>query len=156
MAEEIADRIEKTIPPELRDKGEDGEDANNTVDTPFGPVPKEQLPAMLGQLKTQMDQMMQALQEAESGLEKERIKADSNERIALINADTKKDVEEIKGWISLMVSKMQPPPVLTARALDLGENTEQQATRPTETPPVDQAQPGALTGGENTGPEIAP
>lgn len=154
MADEIADRIEKTIPPELRDK-EDGEANDDTVDTPFGPVPKEQLPAMLGQLKQQMDQMGQALQEAENGIEKAKIDAASRERVAEINADSRKDVEEIKGWISMLVTKMQPPPALTAAAFDLGENAEQQNTRPMEPQPMDQTQPGTQTDGGDIGPEIA-
>lgn len=154
MAEEIADRIEKTIPPELRDK-EEGEANGDMVDTPFGPVPKEQLPAMLGQLKQQMDQMAQALQEAESGIQKAQIDAESRVRVAEINADAKKDVEEIKGWISMLITKMQPPPALTAAAFDLGENAEQSDTRPTESQPVDQAQPGTQTDGGDVGPEIA-
>jgi Phage P22-like portal protein len=154
MADEIADRIEKTIPPELRDK-EDGETADDTVDTPFGPVPKEQLPAMLGQLKQQMDQMQQALQEASSGIEKAKIDAASRERVAEINADARADVEEIKGWIAMLVQRMQPPPALTAAAFDLGENAEQSDTRPVGPQPMDQAQPGTQTDGGDVGPEIA-
>lgn len=156
MAEEIADRIEKTIPPELR-SDEDSGDNPNTVDTPFGPVPQEQLPAMLGQLKQQMDQMQQALQEAESGIEKEKIKAASAENVARINADSRQDVEEIKGWITMLVQRMQPPPVLTQAALDddSGENAEQQVTRPNGPQPMDQAQPGTSTDEGDVGPEIA-
>lgn len=155
MADEIADRIEKTIPPELRDKEEDGQ--SNTVDTPFGPVPQEQLPAMLAQLKQQMDQMGQALQEAESGIEKEKIKAASAENVARINADSRQDVEEIKGWIAMLMQRMQPPPVLTQAALDddSGENAEQQVTRPNGPQPMDQAQPGTFTDEGDIGPEIA-
>lgn len=156
MAEEIADRIEKTIPPELRDKDEEGDQAN-TVDTPFGPVPQEQLPAMLGQLKQQMDQMQQALQDAESGIEKENIKAASAENVARINADSRQDVEEIKGWISMLMQRMMPPPVLTQAALDdqSDENAGQQVTRPNGPQPMDQAQPGTFTDEGDVGPEIA-
>ncbi len=156
MAEEIADRIEKTIPPELRTEEEGGGKAD-TVDTPFGPVPQEQLPAMLAQIKQQMDQMGQALQEAENGIEKEKIKAASAENVARINAESKQDVEEIKGWIAMLVAKMQPPPVLAAAALDdqSGENAEQRDTRPVEPQPMDQAQPGTQTDGGDIGPEIA-
>lgn len=156
MAEDIADRIEKTIPPELRNDADGGEDAN-TVDTPFGPIPKEQLPAMLGQLKQQMDQMQQALQESESGLEKERIKAESAENVARINAESRQDVEELKGWVAMLVQRMQPPPVLTQAALTDGssENTEQRDTRPVDSQSMDQAQPGTFTDEGDVGPEIA-
>lgn len=158
MAEEIADRIEKTIPPELRtDEDGGGGEQDDTVDTPFGPVPKEQLPAMLGQLKQQMDQMQQQLQEAASGIEKEKIKAASAENVARINADSRQDVEEIKGWIAMLMQRMQPPPVLTQAALDddSGENAEQQVTRPNGPQPMDQAQPGTFTDEGDVGPEIA-
>lgn len=156
MAEDIADRIEKTIPPELRNDDDGGEGAN-TVDTPFGPVPKEQLPAMLGQLKQQMDQMQQALQESESGLEKERIKAESAENVARINAESRQDVEELKGWVAMLVQRMQPPPVLTQAALTdgSGENTEQRDDRPVDPQSMDQAQPGTFTDEGDVGPEIA-
>lgn len=155
MAEEIADRIEKTLPPELRADADGNEE--DTVETPFGPIPKAQLPAMLGQLKQQMDQMGQMLQEAETGLEKERIKAASAENVAKINAESKQDVEEIKGWIAMLLQHMQPPPVLTEAALDgeSGENAEQQVTRPDGTQPTDTAQPGTSTDEGNVGPEIA-
>lgn len=157
MAEEIADRIEKTIPPELRSDEDGGGEQNDTVDTPFGPVPKEQLPAMLGQLKQQMDGMQQQLQEAASGIEKEKIKAASAENVARINADSRQDVEEIKGWITMLLQRMQPPPVLTQAALDddSGENAEQQVTRPSGPQPMDQAQPGTSTDEGDVGPEIA-
>jgi len=157
MAEEIADRIEKTIPPELRSDDEDGGDGQDTVDTPFGPVPKEQLPAMLGQLKQQMDQMQQALQEAETGIQKEKIKAESAENVARINADSRQDVEEIKGWITMLLQRMQPPPVLTQAALgdEVSDNDEQPITRPNGPQPMDQAQPGTQTDGGDIGPEIA-
>jgi SAM-dependent methyltransferase len=114
MADEIADRIEKTIPPELR-KGEDGaeeEAGANMVDTPRGPMPKDQVGPMLAQMDQQMQQMGQQLQEASSGLEKARISADASVRVAEINATNRQDVAELQGMIQMLLQKMQPPPAL--------------------------------------------
>jgi hypothetical protein len=130
MADEIADRVEKTIPPELR-KGEDGQEETdeNMVQTPKGPIPKDQVGTMLEQMDQQMQHLNQQLQEASSGLEKAKIDAASRERVAEINAVSKADVAELQGWVQLLVSKLQPPPALTAQALTTGENDQQ----PTET-----------------------
>lgn len=129
MADEIADRIEKTIPPELR-KGEDSQEETdeNMVQTPKGPIPKDQIGTMLEQMDQQMQQLNQQLQEASNGLEKAKIDAASRERVAEINAVSKADVAELQGWVQLLVSKLQPPPALTAQALTTGEN-DQQSTR---------------------------
>lgn len=132
MADEIADRIEKTIPPELR-QDEDADDAaDDMVQTPQGPVPKEQVPALLAQMAQQMQEMQQQLQEAASGIEKAKIDAASRERVAEINATSKNDVAELQGWIQLLVQKMQPPPVLTAQALTTGENDGEASLAPQE------------------------
>jgi len=150
MAEEIADRVAKTIPPELRN-GEDGTDADdaNMVDTPFGKVPVSQLPDMLAHMKQQMEQMSQQLQEAASGIDKAKIDAASRERVAEINAASKADVAELQGWIQLLVQKLQPPPVLTAQALTRdpvdssagGEQVSDNAPQPAEQQQlVDQSQ----------------
>ena len=130
MADEIADRIEKTIPPELR-QDEDADDAaDDMVQTPQGPVPKEQVPALLAQMGQQMQAMQQELQEAASGIEKAKIDAESRVRVAEINAVSKQDVEELKGFVQLLVQKMQPPPVLAADAMVEGKATA--PSQPTE------------------------
>lgn len=158
MADEIADRIERSMPPELRD--EEGDDAGaNMVDTPRGPMPKDQVGPMLEQMDQQMQQLSQQLQEASSGIEKARIDSDTKIEVARINAEAKEDVEELKGMIQMLLVKMQPPPALVADvSADLaedGENTTQQTTRPADYPPADQAQQGAPTGGAESGQEIA-
>lgn len=149
MADEIADRVEKTIDPALR-KGEDGQEEtdDNMVQTPKGPIPKDQVGAMLEQMDQQMQQMGQQLQEATSGLEKAKIDAASRERVAEINAVSKADVAELQGWVQLLVAKMQPPPALTAQALSTGENDEQPSAAPAA--PVEQPMPPE--GGEQGAP----
>jgi hypothetical protein len=161
MSEEIADRIEKTIPKELRDDegGEEGGADANMVDTPKGPMPKDQVGPMLAQMDQQMQQLNQQLIDANNGIEKAHIDADAKIQVAKIQAENREDVEELKGMIQMLLAKMQPPPALVADvSADLyenGENAPQQITRPAGYPPADQAQQGAPTGVAESGPEIA-
>ena len=59
-----------------------------------------------------------SLKKAQSGIDKERIKAQSAENVARINAESRSDVEEIKGWIAMLIQHMQPPPILNAAILE--------------------------------------
>jgi len=159
MSEEIADRIEKTMPPELRDdEGGEGTDAN-MVDTPKGPMPKDQVGPMLAQMDQQMQQMGKELSDANTGMDKARLQSETQITIAKINAENREDVEELKGMIQMLLAKMQPPPALvsdvSADLAEDGENAPQQITRPAGYPPVDQTQQGAPTGVAESGPEIA-
>lgn len=131
MADEIADRIERTIPPELR-KGEDGseETPENMVDTPRGPIPKDQIGPMLAQMDAQIQEMGAALKESQAGIDKAKIDADSRERVAQINAVAKNDVAELTGMVQLLIQKMQPPPELAAKAMQTGDTS---AATPTTT-----------------------
>ena len=107
-ADEIAERVKRTIPPEiLGDEGEDGEK-------------QPQLPPQVIQIVQQAQQHINDLEaqlhDAKSGIEKARIAAASSERVAQINADSRQDVEELKGWIAMLVQSLQPPPALTSAA----------------------------------------
>jgi hypothetical protein len=160
MAEEIADRIEKTIPPELRDdEGGEGAANANMVDTPKGPMPKDQVGPMLAQMDQQMQQLHQQLVEANNGIEKAKIDADAKIQVANISAENREDVEELKGMIQILLAKMVPPPALVADvSADLSEddnNAAQPTTRPAGYPPADQVQQGAPTRVAESGPEIA-
>lgn len=120
MADEIADRIEKTIPPELRKEEGDQEDM---VDTPMGPVPKEQVGSILAQMQQQMQQMEAMLQEAQSGVDKAKISAEASIEVAKINAESKADTEELKGMIAIILQKLQPPPELASEvSSDMGKD----------------------------------
>ena len=59
--------------------------------------------------------------EASQGIEKERIKAASAENVARINATSRQDVEELKGWIAMLTQQMQPPPALAGAAMATGQ-----------------------------------
>lgn len=158
MSDEIADRIEKTLPPELRDQegGPDGE-----------PAGQPELPPEVQQQMQQMEQalndLMGQLDQAKSGIEKARIAADAQIQVAKINAENRSDVAELKGVISMLVQRMQPPPELAAEvAEDLQEGgegnepMEHDDFRPDAGPALDDGAPGDdLPLGQNSGPEIA-
>lgn len=118
-AEEIAERIARTIPPQVR--GDEGGDAEaGMVMTPQGPMPPDQAGQMIGQMMQALEQMQGALQEAENGLAKARIDAASREEVARINAVSRQDVEELKGVVTLLAQRMQPPPQLVNAAMQTG------------------------------------
>lgn len=132
-AEKIARRLKASIPPNITagDEGEDGQ--------PSGPPP---LPPEVEQALQNYDQMVEdlqmQLQEANNGLEKARIDAESREEVARISAQGKADAEEIKGYIQLLVQKMQPPPVLAAKAAETegSRPDDSQASEPGATGPT--------------------
>jgi len=130
-AEKIAERLRKTMPAELTKEG----DADGEEGPP--PLPPE-IEQALQNADKMVDQLQQQLQEAQSGLEKARIDAESREEVARINAQGKADAEEIKGMIQLLVAKMQPPPVLAAKALDTEDSrsTASQAEEPSANGPT--------------------
>jgi hypothetical protein len=155
-AEEIAERVARSIPPEIR--GDEEGKQSETVDTPKGPIPLDQVGPMLAQMDQQMQQMGQALQEAQSGIEKAKIDAASRERVAEINAVSKSDVAELTGLVQLLIAKMQPPPQLVAEAFTEGDGAQPSTSgepRSMPDPGVDSAQQGEATpSGENDGQEI--
>ena len=134
-AQGIADRIAKTIPPELRE-GEDDQQqqAAPMVQTPKGPIPVEQAGQMLVEMDQQITQMGQELTAAKAGTDKAQISAqasidkaniDANARVhvAEINATASADVAELRGMVDLLIAKLQPPPVLAQDvAQDLTED----------------------------------
>lgn len=149
-ASEIADRIKRTMPPNVT--GEEGDD--NTIPTPQGPIPIAQAPQLIATLMQQLQQCQQMLEKSgltkaqidaqtklqtnqadnEAMLEAERMRneraaADSQARseimreVAQINAEAKRDVAELTGLVNLLLQKLTPPPALAADvAGDLAED----------------------------------
>lgn len=143
-ADEIAERVAKTIPPELRDQGDE---QPQMVQTPNGPVPMEQAGQMLAELSMQVQEMGVALQEAQSGIAKAKIDAGAKIEVAEINAVSKNDVEELKAMVQLLVAQMQPPPVLVDKALTTGEDGGAEQPGPSSIPPVQASGPVAAPPG---------
>ena len=146
-AEEIAERIEKTLPPELRDKPEGDE-----IDPDAQQQQIDQQEQQLQQQDQAMQDLMAQLDEAKAGIEKAKIDAASRERVAEINANARGDVAELAGMVQLLLARMQPPPQLAGEvAGDMAEDE----SRPSAGPAPDQgAQGNNLPMGSNTGPEM--
>lgn len=113
-ADRIAKRFAAMLPPEVKaaEQEEEGEQE----------IPPH-VKAVLQNAAQEIQQLQQALQEAQSGIQQEQAKAQtilqkaqidaqSRERVAEINADTKRDVEELKGLVAMLIQQMQPPPQL--------------------------------------------
>ena len=80
-AEEIAERIKRTIPPNILGPDEN-DDQPPMVQTPRGPIPVAQAGQMLDQMNQQMQAMGQELSQAKSGITKAQIETQSAEKIA--------------------------------------------------------------------------
>ena len=78
--------------------------------------------------KQHIQQLESELRDAKTGIEKARISAESSERVAQINANSKQDVEELKGWIAMLMESMRPPPSLNAAAMKTQEQQNQEPT----------------------------
>ena len=119
-ADEIADRLEKTLPPGLQE----------SKDQEGAPPLPPQVIQTLQQSGQEIQQLQQALQEASSGMDAKRLDAQvkvhlaeqaqlaeqarlqSQERIAAMNNEAKHEVEELKGLVQLLVAKADAPPVI--------------------------------------------
>lgn len=103
-ATEIADRVERTIPAEIRtDPNDQDADAAPVVKTPRGDIPVDQAAQMLQEMDQQVQDLGKQLTEAKSGLTKAKIDADSRVHVAEINAVSKSDVAELTGLVQLLI-----------------------------------------------------
>lgn len=104
-AQEIAERIKRSMPAALTGEGED--DAA-MVQTPNGPIPADQAGQLIGQLDQAVQRMQDELDEAQSGLAKARMDNDTKIEVARIQAEARGDVEELKGMIQLIQRNLDP------------------------------------------------
>lgn len=122
-ADDIAERVAKTLPPGLADQVE-GAEPEPMVETPKGPIPMQQAGQLIGQMEQALEAMQAEMDERQVVLDRARIDADSRERVAEINATSRQDVEELKGMIAMLTAQMQPPPALVDAALTIGEQEQ--------------------------------
>lgn len=110
--EKVAQRLKTMLPPQIQQ-----------MEAEEGPEVPPELMAQMQQMQQQNQQLQQALQaasaEAQSNeqklmaeIEKARIQSDTSIQVAQINAESKNDVEELKGMVALLLQQMQPPPQL--------------------------------------------
>jgi hypothetical protein len=119
-AQEIGDRLAKTLPPGLADD-KDGAQPAPVVQTPKGPIPVEQAGQLIETLHGQVNDLGQQLQDAKSGIQKQQIASAQAIEVANINAGNKMDVAELQGLIQLLIAKLSvPDPLANAVAHDLG------------------------------------
>ena len=95
-ADEIAERIKRTIPPELTAEQDEQQ-----------PQLPPQVVAGLQQMQAYIGELEQQLQAAQSDAEREKIKAAAQIEVARIAAESRADSEEIKGAIALLLEQMQ-------------------------------------------------
>jgi hypothetical protein len=130
-SEEIAERIERTIP-------------DNIKNDPDDPEAKPQIPPeaqqQIQQLTEQVKQLTEEADKNTANIEKEKIKAQATIDAAHINAEGRKDVEELSGLVKLLIAKLPVPPELaTAVQEDLGSDGQGMDAPPV--PQVPQQQP---------------
>jgi hypothetical protein len=90
-----------------------------------GGLPPE-VTATLQAAQQEIQGLQQQLQQATQGLQAEKLRSATQIRIAEINADSRQDVEELKGMVQLLIQQMQPPPMLAdAVREDLTEEMNQ-------------------------------
>lgn len=115
-AEGIAKRIARTIPPEIRDDPEEG-------------APPAIPPAVQQKIQQMEEEIRSLTQEADKNHAKvtaAEISKESAIAVANIAKESAADVQEIKGWIELLVQKMQVP---IALAQDVTEDLGSDDTR---------------------------
>ena len=105
-ADDIADRVAKTLPPGLADKPEDQKDAPPMVQTPNGPIPLDQAGQMIGQMDHALSQMQGEMEKLESGMAKAQLDAQTRIEVAKISAAAKHDDTELNGIVKIMLAKM--------------------------------------------------
>ncbi|MEI6644057.1 MAG: portal protein [Novosphingobium sp.] len=107
-ADDIADRIAKTLPPGLADEDKKQKDAPPMVQTPNGPIPLDQAGQMIGQMDEALSRMNDELEKHEAGIKKAEIAAAASIEVARINAEAKGDNAELSAFAKLLMMRAQP------------------------------------------------
>ena len=91
-ADAMADRIKKTIPPNLLEEENEGEPPQ-VIQTPQGPLPIAQVPQMLADLQMQLQQAGEAMQKAQADKQQAEVMKQQNEQASLNIEDQRLEVE---------------------------------------------------------------
>jgi hypothetical protein len=112
-ADKIAKRFKAMLPPQVQQA--------EAEDKPAEIAPE--IEQAMQQAAEEIQALRQALQEAQSGAQSEQMKYQAQYaieslkqqtamQIAEMNNDAKRDVEELKGMVQMLIQQMQPPPML--------------------------------------------
>lgn len=115
-ADKVARRLRAMLPPQIQALEGEGQQQQ------IPPQVQQAMQAAAQEIQT----LRQQLAEAQQGMQAEMLKAQTQLEVARENNDAKRDVEELKGMIQIILAKLQPPPMLAAEvAGDLGQNLPQ-------------------------------
>ncbi len=104
-ADQIADRLKKTLPPNLQESDDGQQDPQVQI---------QQLNQQNQQLQQQNQQLKQDADKNRTTLAVEASRSSTEIEKAHINAENRKDVEELKGMVALLIERLTVPPVLAA------------------------------------------
>ncbi len=104
-SEEIAERIERTIPANIKNDPDDP-DAQPSIP----PEAQQQIQ----QLQQQIQQLTEDADKNRASIERESIKKEATIEAAHILAEGRKDVEELSGMVKLLIAKLPVPGALAA------------------------------------------
>ena len=134
-ADEIAERIKKTIPPQLieQDEGE-----GEVIQTPEGPIPVAQVPQILDGMKNNMMQMQEQLQSAETMGQQTKAMAEQTRNIDAQNKAKELELrgleineQELQRQAQQAMKDLQSAEQLAAVHLDMREAETKAAIRET-------------------------
>ena len=128
-ADDIADRVAKTLPPGLADKPEDQKDAPPMVQTPNGPIPLDEAGQMIGQMDHALSQMQGEMEKLESGMAKAQLDAQTRIEVAKISAAAKHDDTELNGIVKIMLAKMSEAEAAKAAVVMESKEPDRKSTR---------------------------
>lgn len=104
-SEEIAERIERTIPENIK---------NDPDDPEAKPALPPEAQQQIQQLQQQVQQLTEEADKNKASVEREGIKAKASVEVAHIMAEGRKDVEELAGMVKLLVASVPVPQELAA------------------------------------------
>jgi hypothetical protein len=113
-ADDIADRIAKTLPPGIADEDKKQKDAPPMVQTPNGPIPLDQAGQMIGQMDNALSQMQNEMEQHEAGIRKAEIAAAASIEVARINAEARGDNAELSAFAKMLMMQAAPQIAHTA------------------------------------------
>jgi hypothetical protein len=133
MADQLAERLAKTLPPGLQDEKPGQQQIPPEVE-----MHMQQSMQHMQQQEMMIQQLQQELQEAQRSVESKDadikmaiIEAESEVEVARLNKEKDEDIAELNAYIEIMKAKMQPPPALAADV-----NQDLAEPEPVEEPPM--------------------